>query len=257
MISIEVIIIYILSGLGAGVLTGLLGLSAATIMVPILISFTSIGAFEAITYSLLTDVFASSTSAYNYYKNDNINLKDSIPLIIISSIFAVIGSEIAYNISNLHLAAISIIVVFVVGVNFIFKTGKPKKSHILLQKVINNHRKLFMLLFGIGIGFNCGLIGAGGGMTIFLILYYGLNYSTHKAIGTSVLIMLFTALSSGISHIRLIDELNLTVLVICSISAIFGSYLISFLINKVDEVLLDRIIGVILVVLAAFMAFNL
>ena len=60
------IFIYILAGLGAGVGTGLAGLSAAAVISPMLITFLGFPAYEAVGISLASDVLASAVSAYTY-----------------------------------------------------------------------------------------------------------------------------------------------------------------------------------------------
>ncbi len=50
---------------------------------------------------------------------------------------------------------------------------------------------------GVLIGFICGFIGAGGGMMMLLILTSVLGYELKTAVGTSVFIMTFTALTGA------------------------------------------------------------
>ena len=50
------------------------------------------------------------------------------------------------------------------------------------------------------IGFICGFVGAGGGMMMLLILTSVLGYELKTAVGTSVFIMTFTALTGAVSH---------------------------------------------------------
>lgn len=69
------IFIYILAGLGAGVGTGLAGLSAAAVISPMLITFLGFPAYEAVGISLASDVLASAVSAYTYGKNKNLDIK--------------------------------------------------------------------------------------------------------------------------------------------------------------------------------------
>ena len=70
-----VYVIYILAGLGAGVVTGLAGLSAAVIITPMLVSLCGWASYDAVTVALASDVLASLLSAYTYYKNKNIDLR--------------------------------------------------------------------------------------------------------------------------------------------------------------------------------------
>ena len=56
------------------------------------------------------------------------------------------------------------------------------------------------MICGVMIGFICGFIGAGGGMMMLLILTSILGYELKTAVGTSVFIMSFTALTGAASH---------------------------------------------------------
>ena len=61
--------IYIIAGMGAGIGTGLAGLSAAAVISPMLITFLGFDPYEAVGISLASDVLASAISAYTYGKN--------------------------------------------------------------------------------------------------------------------------------------------------------------------------------------------
>jgi uncharacterized membrane protein YfcA len=65
---------YIIAALGAGVGTGLAGLSAATVMVPIMIvlcpSFAGeTGAYQATAIALASDILGSAVTTYAYAKH--------------------------------------------------------------------------------------------------------------------------------------------------------------------------------------------
>ena len=66
------ILVYIIAGLGAGIGTGLAGLSAAAVISPMLIAFLDFPAYEAVGIALASDVLASAVSSYTYAKNKNI-----------------------------------------------------------------------------------------------------------------------------------------------------------------------------------------
>lgn len=63
------ILVILTAGWGAGVVTGLVGASAAVIVTPMLVTFLGYPAYTAIGISLATDVFASAASARTYYKH--------------------------------------------------------------------------------------------------------------------------------------------------------------------------------------------
>jgi len=64
-----VYVIYVIAGLGAGVVTGLAGLSAAVVITPLLVSLCGWQSYDAVTVALASDVLASLLTAYTYYKN--------------------------------------------------------------------------------------------------------------------------------------------------------------------------------------------
>lgn len=68
-------IVYIIAGLGAGIGTGLAGLSAAAVISPMLITFLGFDAYEAVGIALASDVLASAISAYTYGRNKNLDVK--------------------------------------------------------------------------------------------------------------------------------------------------------------------------------------
>ena len=71
---------YIVASLGAGIGTGLVGISAATVMVPIMIvlcpSFAGkMGVYQSTAIALMSDVLGSAGTSYIYMKNKNIDIK--------------------------------------------------------------------------------------------------------------------------------------------------------------------------------------
>jgi uncharacterized membrane protein YfcA len=71
---------YIIAALGAGIDTGLAGLSAATVMVPIMIvlcpSFAGeTSAYQAAAIALASDILGAAVTTYTYAKHGNIDLK--------------------------------------------------------------------------------------------------------------------------------------------------------------------------------------
>lgn len=93
-------ILYILAGLGAGVVTGLAGLSAAVVITPVLVSLCGWASYGAVTVALASDVLASLLSAYTYYKNKNIDLKRGSLVTVTAFLGTIIGSYCGYLFSQ-------------------------------------------------------------------------------------------------------------------------------------------------------------
>lgn len=66
-ILIKIFVCFI-AGMGASIGTGFAGMSAAAVIGPMLITFLGIPAYEAVGIGLISDVLASSISAYTYKK---------------------------------------------------------------------------------------------------------------------------------------------------------------------------------------------
>ena len=79
-------------------------------------------------------------------------------------------------------------------------------------------RLIQSIVCGTLIGFVCGFVGAGGGMMMLLILTSVLGYELKTAVGTSVFIMTFTALTGALSHVALGGIPDLWSLLFCVLS---------------------------------------
>ena len=105
-------IVYIIAGLGAGIGTGLAGLSAAAVISPMLITFLDFPAYEAVGIALASDVLASAVSAYTYGKNKNLDIKNGLIMLVSVLIFTVIGSYIASLVPNTAMGNFSVFMTF-------------------------------------------------------------------------------------------------------------------------------------------------
>lgn len=254
------ILLLALSGTLAGIVTGLASASASTVVIPLLVVFGpyvghTFTPFTAITISLFTDVFSSSVSAYTYKKNGNIKLKEGMILSITAVIFSIIGTYFASNLSDDALGSSTGFFTLCTGIIFFYNSKKKKEQFYDKDFVPSepkprfaDHQTLASIVFGAIIGLICGFTGAGGGMMILLILAAVLGYDTKTAIGTSVLIMTFTALAGGIAHIPYLIEENIAFpfipILITGTFAIIGARIASTFANKVPEYKLLRVVSI-------------
>lgn len=244
-------VIYIIAGLGAGVGTGLAGLSAAAVISPMLITFLGFPAYEAVAIALASDVLASAVSAYTYGKHKNLDIRNGLVMLGAVLVFTMVGSYIASLLPNSAMGGFSVFMTFLLGVKFLLrpvmttKEDQPQKS--LRQRVLQS------LLCGCLIGFVCGFIGAGGGMMLLLILTGVLGYELKTAVGTSVFIMTFTALTGAVSHVVIGGIPDWTALAVCVIATLVGARLSAVFANKADQKTLNRVTGAVLVVLGLAM----
>lgn len=241
------ILICFLAGMGAGLGTGFAGMSAAAVISPMLITFLGIDPYIAVGVALASDVLASATSAYTYKKNNNIDIKNGLVMMICVLIFTLVGSYIAKLVPSNTMGNFSVFMTMLLGVKFIVKPVMMTKEK--MEEVSRKKRLIQSIVFGCLIGFVCGFIGAGGGMMMLLILTTVLGYELKCAIGTSVFIMTFTALTGAISHFVIGGISNIAVLILCIIFTLVWARVAAKIANKVSNIILNRITGIILVIL--------
>ena len=99
------------------------------------------------------------------------------------------------------------------------------------------------------VGFICGFVGAGGGMMMLLILPSVLGYELKTAVGTSVFIMTFTALTGALSHFTIGGAPDIMILGMCVLSTLLWARIAARFANRTSPIVLNRATGVVLAVL--------
>ncbi|MBQ9987337.1 MAG: sulfite exporter TauE/SafE family protein [Erysipelotrichales bacterium] len=240
-------VVCFLAGVGAGLGTGFAGMSAAAAISPILITFLGLPAYEAVGIALASDVLASAVSAYTYGKNKNLDIKNGLVMMITVLIFTAIGSWVASMVPNSTMGSFSVFMTTILGIKFIVKPVMTTKEK--MAEVSPKERIKKSILAGMGIGSICGFIGAGGGMMMLLVLTTVLGYELKTAVGTSVFVMTFTALTGALSHFMIDGMPNIYYLVVCVLSTLLWARVAAKIANRADAVTLNRLTGVILIVI--------
>ena len=240
-------IICFIAGIGAGLGTGFAGMSAAAVISPMLITFLDIPAYEAVGIALASDVLASAVSAYTYGKNKNLDIRNGMVMMSMVLLFTLIGSWVASLLPNSTMGSFSVFMTLLLGIKFIVKPVMTTKES--MNAVIIKKRIVQSVISGIIVGFICGFIGAGGGMMMLLILTGVLGYELKTAVGTSVFIMTFTALTGAVSHFAIGGMPDLWCLLFCVASTLLWARIAAKFANKASAVTLNRATGVVLAVL--------
>ncbi len=252
---IKILIVCLLAGLGAGLGTGFAGMSAAAVITPMLVTFLDIPAYEAVGIALASDVLASGISAYTYGKNKNLDIKNGLIMMAAVLVFTMVGSYISSLVPNSTMGGFSVCMTFILGIKFIVKPVMTTKE--TMNSVSGKKRIIQSLVCGSLIGFICGFIGAGGGMMMLLILTSVLGYELKTAVGTSVFIMTFTALTGAVSHMVIDGLPDIKVLVLCVLFTLIFAQIAARFANKASPKTLNRVTGVVLAILGlAIMTVN-
>lgn len=241
------VLITFFAGMGAGLGTGFAGMSAAAVISPMLITFLGMEPYMAVGIALSSDIPASAVSAYIYGKNKNLDIKNGLIMMVSVLVFTIAGSYISSLVPGTTMGNFSVFMTFLLGIKFIVRPVMTTKED---MEAVSPQKRLFQsVICGIFIGFICGFIGAGGGMMMLLILTTVLGYELKTAVGTSVFIMTFTALTGAVSHFAIGGMPDFMVLILCVLFTLLWARIAARFANKAEPEILNRATGIVLVIL--------
>lgn len=247
------IIVTFFAGMGAGLGTGFAGMSAAAVISPMLITFLGMDPYLAVGVALSSDVLASAVSSYTYGKNKNLDIKNGILMMLSVLCFTVVGSYVSSLVPATTMGSFSVFMTLLLGIKFIVKPVMTSKED--MEKADPKKRAVQSLVCGALVGFICGFVGAGGGMMMLLILTSVLGYELKTAVGTSVFIMTFTAFTGAASHFVLGGLPDMTIWFLSVLFTFLFARIAAVIANKATAKTLNRVTGIILVILGGVVLF--
>ena len=242
---LKIVLVTFLAGMGAGLGTGFAGMSAAAVITPVLVTFLDMEPYAAVGIALASDVLASAVSAYTYGKNGNLDIRNGIVMMVAVLVFTVVGSYVSSLMPSSTMGNFSVFMTFLLGVKFIVRPVMTTKEE--MEALDPKKRVIRSVLAGMGIGFICGFVGAGGGMMMLLLLTSALGYELKTAVGTSVFIMAFTACTGSLSHFAIGGAPDWPVLILCVVFTLLWARVAARFAHKADPAVLNRATGVVLV----------
>ncbi len=241
------VLVCLFAGLGAGLGTGFAGMSAAAVITPMLVTFLGMEPYTAVGIALASDVLASAVSAYTYGKNKNLDIRNGLVMMATVLVFTVVGSYVSSLVPPVTMGNFSVFMTLILGIKFIVKpvmtTKEDMKAASLRQRIVKS------VLCGALVGFICGFVGAGGGMMMLLLLTSVLGYELKTAVGTSVFIMTFTALTGSVSHFAIGGGPEVLPFCLCVVFTLVFARIAAKIANRASPRTLNRATGVILVIL--------
>lgn len=205
--SIEVFLILFGVGIAAGMLSGMFGVGGGIIIVPSLLAVYSLIGFNspyvvhvAISTSLFTIIFTSTSSSYRHSKHGNV-LWVAALLIGLSSTAAVfLFSKIALALPGDVLKKIFAGVLILVAIKMLTEK-KPDSDKDEENCELGKIKKVYCVMTGVLAGTIAAFTGLGGGIFIIPLLHYVAKVPIRKSIGTSAAAIFITSLSGVISYI--------------------------------------------------------
>lgn len=256
-------IIVAIAAMLAGIGTGLVGLSAATAMVPLLIVLCPTfggehGAYMATAVALASDILGSAVTTAVYAKNKTIDLKHGWLLCACIISMCTVGSIAAYFTHQQVLGGFSLFLCVAIGIRFLVKPDSKEKPEKEGSAKLSLKEIAVSLFFGLTIGFGTGYFGSGGGMMMLIVFTAMLGYDRKTAVGTSTFIMTFTALIASVSHILIEPTIIFECwdyLLLSIVTATFFSLVSARFANKVNAKVVGYVTGTVLFVLGLVLVF--
>ena len=278
-ISINIYLLISL-GIGIGFISGLFGIGGGFITSPLLIL---VGIPPAVAVGTTTvQVFAStSTGVMSHFHKKNIDYQISFTMIVGGIFGTLTGVLLLSSLKNIglidnYLNAIYIILLLgtalfilyeTAKINLIYKNKKFKLHqhswiHGLPIKIKYRKSKLYIsilapLSIGYLIGMLTGLTGIGGGFILIPCMIYILGMKTISVIGSSLLNITVVALISLFLQIYINQNIDFVLAIFLIISSSIGAAIASRIIDKFDQENLKVLFGVLLVIIASFLIYDL
>ncbi len=200
MINALYIIVLLLTGIGVGLVSGMLGVGGCFIMIPVqywILTAMGIDPSIAIRVAFGTNllvVFPTAlSSSLRHHKKEVVLWRQALLLGLTSMIFTFLGAYVA-SILNAN------ILKTIFAVTILLSALRMAASHPIRVKGEVHANPITYIFLGVVFGFVTGLIGIGGGVLMVPLMVIFLNYHMHEAVGTSTAVMIFTSLGGAIAY---------------------------------------------------------
>lgn len=238
------LLVLVFSGLMA-----MAGLGAAFLFVP-LFYYLGVPLAGAAPAALLLNVVSLAFASVNYWRAGLVNWRVGLPVLATAVVLSPLGARLTPLVDRRVLLALFAGFLLVAGLLMLLHRAKARERPL---------GRASSSVAGAGIGtiagFLGGLLGVGGGNFILPVLTW-MGLDTKIAAGTTAVIVVFSSFSGFLGHATL-GELDPRFLAVTAVMAAVGSIAGSQLVKtKVSSAQLRRIIGGLLWVIAAKMAFD-
>ncbi len=261
-LTVTVILILIIVGITFGVGSGVTGISAVNLILPMLIIPPFLFSYyNALGTSLFIDMINSGVVALFYSRHKNVDFRIGLLMGLISFTFAVLGAIIAFSIGQQLLLSSFGLLQIILGAVFIWRgvrqteeleeEGGELSRKDRLARWFNRKRaryqRLTLIIASAILGLFGGLLGAGGGFIITFLLIFLLGFESHKAVGTACFIMLFTT-AGGALYYSLQGAIDFSLGGILGPISLLGAFVGTQIAHKLSEKHLTVVLGIIIVV---------
>jgi len=241
-----------------GIISSALGVGGGFITTPSLI-ILGIGEAFAIGTVLFMIIFTALSSTIAYSRQKGLTEYRTGLLIATTTIIGSISGSITSSILAVEDPQLFRIVfgicLFPIAIKMIFYPKKRKQINAITEEIEHDDiiflgfekRELLSTLFGLVAGFSSGLLGIGGGVVMVPILVTVGKMPMHKAVATSMFIMIFTSIAGA--GVKLTNgQVHPDLALFLIIGIIIGAQVGARLVKRVNTIALQKIFGIMMIV---------
>ena len=235
-------------GLVAGLLSGLFGVGGGTVIVPFLVLFLTFNQRLAAGTSLAAIVPTAAVGVISYALHDSVAW---IPALLLAA-GAVVGAQIGtwmlprVSLTVLRWAFVGFLVAVIVSLFLVIPSREAELALTWLSGA-------GLVVLGVVTGVISGLIGVGGGIVVVPALMVLFGTSDLVAKGTSLLMMIPTAVSGTIGNLRR-GNVDLAAAAVVGVAACTTTALGAWVATVVDPFVANALFAAYLVVIAVQLA---
>lgn len=250
------LLIVVLLGLLIGGVLGGLGGGGAILTVPALVYIIGLPAQEATTGSLLIVGLSSIVAAVVHQRNGNVQWRVGLAFGLTGIPAAWLGTWANARIDGATLLLGFSAVLVVAAVAMLAKTPDPSVEH--KHSGSRPRAPLVVAAAALLVGLLTGFFGVGGGFVIVPALVLTLALPIHKAVGTSLLVIVINSAASlvsraGTSHL---DHFNWSVIVPFTLAAMVATLLGKAVADRLPAPQLQKAFAMLLILVAGYTAWQ-
>lgn len=249
------LLLFILSGITAGAVLGIIGAGSGIIAVVILVYILGMPIHQSIAIALFNTGISALFSTISNAINRKLDIKLILKILIPSLIFAPIGTELGLFLDPVILEILYSLLTLVIG----FIMWKDSNRENIIQSQVkeiaqNFKRKTILKYLAVGslTGFLSGFLGFSGGIIIVPGLVILLKQPIKSATLNSIAIIAVTSLFSIASHSYMGNSVSLKIAISFSIGGIIGIFVGNKLQERISSTYVKRFFAIFLLTLGGF-----
>lgn len=237
-------------GVAAGLLAGLFGVGGGIIMVPAMVA-VGVGQHRAHATSLLAILVIALAGVARFAGSGEVDWAIGAAVAMGAVAGSTLGSKTMGRMSPQLLRGV--FVFLLVGAGVRMAMGGEVIGGVDLEGMV---AWLLALLIGLAAGFAAGIAGVGGGVIIVPALVFLLGVEQHRAEGTSLMVIVFTALAATRVNLTA-GRMNLREGLTMGGAGVVSTVVGASVALEMEPAMLTRIFGIFVLVVAARLAWSL